>query len=608
VRAAVFTGAGISGDAPASLPRGFGLRDDVLSVMHDAAREAVPSLVSDAQLDALRRGPYKLEVVLGRLWGTVGTDALRCLLALRLDLPNEAHLLCALHLLQGGTHVTLNFDVGIELAHDLLTGRAAVPADAPGEYRAALPAWQALVPPGPSPLEVVASHDAFATWVGRGRPPALLKIHGGLSADQRDLVDVVVVDIEELGQLLPARRAAIDVLGRFDHVLITGYSGSDPDVYEPLLASVRSGQADWCCYSLPASSPVAAEAAAHGITVKLGPPDGLAVTALRGLLGGSVPPWPSSGLPGEDYRRRFERWAGWLRGRHPADLIAQSWAWLLSDLGDLDAAEGILAHITRTRSDNAALLRHAEILYNRAKGTDRDRAAVLFRTVRDASPRDSETRYHCMLRLGGIARGNAIRHAHGPRVLADLAQAYGQPVRVLVATRGGRGHPEAGGDAYRALQQTSLRVLEQLAASSPRLFWPLLGLACRGVSVLGGRAERLVANGNRLALIRHHRMHLLALAALLRKRTPGGGLTTRVRSLRLTYENADDLPGAGNCTVTLAVLAAADRDPARARALLAEAREQYSAGRPDGLPLPSGAALLAVIARLLDRFGPGPVT
>jgi hypothetical protein len=29
---AVFSGAGISGEAPASLPRGFGLRDDVLRV------------------------------------------------------------------------------------------------------------------------------------------------------------------------------------------------------------------------------------------------------------------------------------------------------------------------------------------------------------------------------------------------------------------------------------------------------------------------------------------------------------------------------------------------------------------------------------------------
>jgi hypothetical protein len=68
------------------------------------------------------------------LWGTLGEDALQCLLALRVEVPNEAHLLAALHLIRGGMHVTLNFDVGIELAYELLTGRAALLAAAPAEY------------------------------------------------------------------------------------------------------------------------------------------------------------------------------------------------------------------------------------------------------------------------------------------------------------------------------------------------------------------------------------------------------------------------------------------------------------------------------------------
>ncbi len=37
-------------------------------------------------------------------------------------MPNEAQMLAALHLVLGGTHVTLNFDIGIELAYELLTG------------------------------------------------------------------------------------------------------------------------------------------------------------------------------------------------------------------------------------------------------------------------------------------------------------------------------------------------------------------------------------------------------------------------------------------------------------------------------------------------------
>src|SRR6185312_8261994 len=121
-------------------------------------------------------------------------------------------------------------------------------------------------------------------------------------------------------------------------------------------------------------------------------------------------------------------------------------------------------------------LRHAEILYSRARGNDRDRdrATTLFRQVAAAGVSGS-TRYHCLLRLGDVARGRAVRHARSPRVVADVALAYLQPLRVLIATRDGRHDTEAAGDAYRALQQTSLRLLEQLATRAPRRLWPVIG-------------------------------------------------------------------------------------------------------------------------------------
>jgi hypothetical protein len=111
------------------LPRGFGLRDDVLETMHEGARDRLGPLVSDDQLDRIRGEAYDLEVVLGRLWGTVGPDALDCIFALRVNVPNEAHMLSTLHLLRRGTHVTVNFDIG-ELAYDLMCGRDDLPADA----------------------------------------------------------------------------------------------------------------------------------------------------------------------------------------------------------------------------------------------------------------------------------------------------------------------------------------------------------------------------------------------------------------------------------------------------------------------------------------------
>ncbi|TNH24943.1 hypothetical protein FHG89_23960 [Micromonospora orduensis] len=598
--AAVFTGAGISGDDPAALPRGFGLRDDVLATMHEAARRRLAGLVTDAQLEAVRAEAYKLEVVLGRLWGTVGPDALDCVFALRVSVPNEAHMLAGLHLLRGGTHVTVNFDVGIELAYDLICGRADLPADAPRDYHDALPAWRALAPSDPPALLSVSSHEEFAAWLRAGRPPALLKVHGGLDRQQSTLADVVVVDIEELAQLTAERAAAVEGLGFADRLLITGYSGGDPDVYGPLLAAGARTSTTWCCLSLPAASTVPADARRHGIDLVQGVPDGLAVTALRGLLGGVPPPvWPSVRLAGDGYRVRFARWRRRLRAAHPDELVAQSWAWLIADIGDLDAAEAMLSALPEDAP--GARLRHAEILYNRARGDDRVRAGRMFRAVA-AGAADAATRLHCLLRLGDIARGRAARDARGVRIVSDLVEAYARPAHVIVVTRNGRRQPEEAGDAYRALQQTSLRLLERLVLVAPRPTWPVVAILCRGAAVLGGRAARLARNGNRLALVRQHRGLLRALAALLGGRPGPVDVGNDMRALRATYRAADDLPGAAGCAVTLAVLAGADGDLSAARALIAEALGEYAAGRPDGRPLFAGEALVDVATRLIDRL------
>lgn len=185
--------------------------------------------------------------------------------------------------------------------------------------------------------------------------------------------------------------------------------------------------------------------------------------------------------------------------------------------------------------------------------------------------------------------------------MAHLAESYLRAVQVLAATRGGRRQPEEGGDAYRLLQQTSLRLLEQLATAGPRPAWPVIAVCCGVAARWGDRAARLVRNGNRLALIRQHRGLLRSLAALLRGRPAPADVRADMRALRATYRAADDLPGAGNCTVTLAVLARADGDRPGARALLGEALAEYTAGRPDGRPLASGEALLKVMSRLVER-------
>jgi hypothetical protein len=568
--------------------------------MHAAAGESLGSQVTDRQLANLLSSGRKLEVVLARLSGAAGAEAADCLLALRLHLPNEAHLLAGLHLALGGTHVTLNFDVGIELAYEMLTGRQA--ADAlPAPYRAALAGWRALAPPSVPALRVVASHQEFDAWAVGGKGPALLKVHGSLSRDQRHLVDVVVLDIDELGQLTTSRRAAIDNLGSADRLLITGYSGADPDVYRPLLAAAERSASSWRCYSLPDGSPVLDDLRTRRITLTTGAPAGLAVSALRELLGlGATPSWPQQELPQPGYQERFNEWADKFRAGRPPDKIAVAWAWLLADGGDLDTAERMLGELARRESaDAGTLLRYAEVLYTRAHDSDRTRAKGLYAQVAANKHADTGTRLMCRLRIGDVSRGRVIRD--GRLAITHLVRAYTQPLLVLAATRGGRREQEAAADAYRALQHTTLRVLERAAATAPRWSWPGLARLCRATRRLGGPAERLAANGNRRSLIRQHRLLLSAYACLLAGQPPPAELQQEIESLRDAYRSADDLPGSGNLAATLAVLAAARKDQANANLLIGEARRDYTADRPGNQPIASGEALLTAIQRILDR-------
>lgn len=80
--------------------------------MHAASRESLGSQVTVGQLADLLDSGRKLEVVLARLSGAADVAAADCLLALRLLVPSEAHMLVGLHLALGGIHVSLNFDIG----------------------------------------------------------------------------------------------------------------------------------------------------------------------------------------------------------------------------------------------------------------------------------------------------------------------------------------------------------------------------------------------------------------------------------------------------------------------------------------------------------------
>jgi hypothetical protein len=103
-------------------------------------------------------------------------------------------------------------------------------------------------------------------------------------------------------------------------------------------------------------------------------------------------------------------------------------------------------------------------------------------------------------------------------------------------------------------------------------------------------------------MVRVHRMTIQTLDAILTHRIPSPNLASDLYSMHETYLHADDVPGAGNCSAALALVAAASRDAQGARHQLAEARREYGHGRTDGTLNAAGAHLTTTIDRLLIKL------
>lgn len=597
---AVFSGAGLSGAPPASLPMGNRLRDDILKIMFDGAEACAGGVLTRAHLNWMVGSGYKLEMVLGRLWGVIGEDALGCLFSLRIDLPNPAHLLSALHLAGGGSHVTVNFDVGIEYAYDLLTGTADLPA-AYMAWRSELARWQALLPWAPEPLRVVTTKDEFDRWNADRRPPALLKVHGGLSRDQRRLLDIVVVDIEELGALWPTRLDSVATLDQARRLVITGYGGADPDVYAPLLSAAARTRAEWRCPSFGHGSPVADDARTCGIKLITGAL-GTATAALQTLLGiASLPAWPDDHADPSRYVTLLGEWTRELTAKNRAAELAHAWAWMSADAGDLDLAAGILQTAPELTADTAAQLRLAEILYARAAPGDLYEATRILRTAVISRKLRPEALDFCLLRTADLAR-KTLPDAGLAGRCGRLAWMIAVPVAVLARTGLGRRRAEPAADTYRQLGQTSLRLIEATAATAPSPAWPWLSATARLAARASARAEHLSGNGNRRALAGQQRLTLTVLAAALSRHAVHSDVVKDLSALRLTYRHAGDFPGAGNCSLALALAAAANGEHPASEQLLSQSWEDHRQGRATGQPLAGAKAAHARTRQIIDRL------
>lgn len=565
-----------------------------------------PDLVDEAQLSALQSTTWKLEVVLGRMNGPVGPFSLQCLHALQLSLPNKAHLLAALHLARGGIHATLNFDEGIEIAYRLLTGETPLPSGSNPAFAAALPDWQSLLPPQClERLPVVAGDQEFEQWASDGMPyPALLKLHGSVRStqDRVELVDPIVLDELEFAQLSTAKLCALDAVGQCQRVLITGYSGLDIDVYQPLLERLTRSAVTWATLDL--SSAVRGDLAKLPEATSLERAKGHADSALAALLGLSNPPdWPSTVAPGPSYEQRLEAWTSQLRSKVEPGSRAEAYAWLLADGGQYSEAVPLLVRLaSRQEKVKPRLInRLADVYYDRNGNGDRRRARKLWYRILIHRAAPLGLRAYASTRIGESYRQTAVR---GPLLLRPgaLVAATIGPVASLVITGNGRRAPLEAARAYSALSGLGLRVLE---ATPVRL----LLIARRGAerlarasSVAGQRALTLRPGGNRQLFVRQQMAELKIMLAILAGNRCPEDAAAELRRVRDTYKAAEDLRGVTNSTAGLALAAIADGDQSLAHRLLDEAEQGYCNSRKSQPPDPSGLALVDRRRRLCGAF------
>jgi hypothetical protein len=591
----VFSGAGISAAAPASCPLGNELRDGVLALMRERATRYAPQLYSPREDFDDLLGSRKLEQILGRLWRVLGPEALDCLLSLKILVPNEAHMLAALHLARGGTHVSVNLDRGIEHAYALISGERRLSGAVQGSHGALLKQWQAIARGYPV-LLVVASRREFEAWAAAGRLPALLKLHGSLDESETRLIDVVVEDTEALGGLSLARRAAVETLGAADQIMVAGYGGLDPDVYHLLLHTAEGKQTTWA--SKETDPRVAKDCEKHAIELHTGTPNGLATTSLREVAGTDLP-WPESPPVAPGWRERFDRWAQDLIAGHDDAAFATAWAWLLADIGQRDRAAEVLAEVLRRDPSDAARLRLADVLYDDGHRAHASRAyASLVLRRRLHWP----TRAHCLLRLAGIARGFALRRGHVAFLLGvPTALALTRVVRTVQDRRGTTAEQETTAAADAIHGHTLLRAAERIAANWPPGLRRLTARLLRRAATHCEEGARISANGNRRALANTHRLTALALLALIETTPPDPSWREQLEQLADSYTFLGDMPGAGNCIAALAIIARSSGEPTRADELLADARTAYTEHRADGRIYTSGAALIDRLTRIFNR-------
>jgi hypothetical protein len=538
---------------------------------------------------------WTLEYVVGHLRGTIGDPALELLRCLDVEIPNEDHLLLAVHLARGGLLVTVNLDQGVEKALALLTGRDHLPDDYQVTHQGPLREWQDLVPDPAPELHLARGELEFRAWWTAGAPrPALLKLHGSLAGGS-ELIEPIVETEPELAQLDDLRLNALKQLGECDAVLVTGYSGADIDVYEPLLDRLRSGRYVWACSSYSPDSRVPGEVRSHGGEVRPVGEAGTAVVNLRALLGMSrdTPRWPAAPASTRSEALLADSLAT-LAAR--TDALTEAYAWMLLDADEYTVAIVLLRALGAPSRSTSSAIHLAEALSLRNQGSDRREARRYFASVVIRAPIGDGHKTLALVRFAETLRSEQNRPALLWRAIGLGLTIVGRLVAEIDDRSGVQG-----ARADSALGHFILRMVESALASGLQdhgATRAALRLVCRGG--LHFQREALGPSpGNRRTFVRQQTIELDLLMRIL-----GGQLAPRhaeagLLQIQGAYAAATDARGVANSIAALAFVAMANREYEDAAVQLDIAEKRYAvSGRPD----PSGILLVARRRRILDRL------
>jgi hypothetical protein len=202
----------------------------------------------------------------------------------------------------------------------------------PLEYIDALHQWRVLFPSAPPTLHVLTNNEDCTAEALLQRP-LLVKLRGSSGPLRPAPMPSRPGASYEPHTLGPAGERVLDLATDTGHLVVTGYSGRDHDIFPALLGRLERSRFDWSAHLLPVGVVQALAAVDSGQ-----PRVEHATSVLRGVVQSEhLPRWPTQRCHADDF---FDRLVWWSKRHRLVASIA--FASILIDAGDKRAGVALM--------------------------------------------------------------------------------------------------------------------------------------------------------------------------------------------------------------------------------------------------------------------------